>query len=79
MVSGRKIEDRKISQATPARHFSAFNFSVCPPSIGLGPKTSPASERFETIGRLVPIRVIRVIRGFPLWLRLKAALGDSWL
>jgi hypothetical protein len=43
---------------------------------GPGWKTSPAVEGIETIGRSVPIRVIRVIRGFlpPAWLRLTAAL-----
>jgi hypothetical protein len=30
--SGRKIDCRKISQSTPARHFSAINFSACLPS-----------------------------------------------
>jgi hypothetical protein len=54
-ISGRKIECRKIQQATPARHFSDFNFSAYLPSIGPRRTTSSAIAGLETIGRSVPI------------------------
>jgi hypothetical protein len=55
---------------TPARHFSAFNFSAYLPSIGPRRTMSPAIEGFETIGCSVPIRNtndqnLRAVRKFP--------------